>query len=95
MNISEWQKEVHRLAVEKGWYIVDRTFPELIALLHSEVSEAFDAYRNLKDIKEELANIALRLLDTCEYWGVNLEAEMIKKHNYNKTRPYRHGNKVY
>lgn len=54
-TIGEWQREVHRLAVEKGWHerpmrdatgevIVDAVASKL-ALVHSEVSEALEALR--------------------------------------------------
>jgi NTP pyrophosphatase (non-canonical NTP hydrolase) len=41
----------------------------------------------------ELADIAIRLLDTCAALGIDLEAEMVRKMAYNETREYRHGNK--
>jgi len=51
MKISELQRSVHQLAVEKGWYSQERSFGELIALCHSELSEALEEYR-----KRELEN---------------------------------------
>jgi NTP pyrophosphatase (non-canonical NTP hydrolase) len=39
------QREVHTLAVEKGWWDDPRPIPELLALMHSEISEALEAYR--------------------------------------------------
>jgi NTP pyrophosphatase (non-canonical NTP hydrolase) len=39
------QVEVVKNTVEHGWYEEYRTFGEDIALLHSEVSEALEAYR--------------------------------------------------
>jgi len=94
--IAAWQKETHKCAVSKGWYDEDREVPELLCLLHSEISEALEAYRNNlghAEFGEELADLAIRLLDCCEYWGIDLEAEIAKKHHYNLNRPYRHGNK--
>jgi NTP pyrophosphatase (non-canonical NTP hydrolase) len=38
--------EVHRLNVAKGWYEHERTAGDECALLHSEISEILDAYRN-------------------------------------------------
>lgn len=40
------QEEVVRNTKEKGWYDTDRSFGDDIALLHSEVSEALEAYRD-------------------------------------------------
>lgn len=39
MTINEFAAEVHKNAVEHGWWEGERTFPEIVALIHSEVSE--------------------------------------------------------
>jgi len=39
----------------------------------------------------ELADAVIRIMDTCEYYGIDLEAAIMEKHQYNKTRPYKHG----
>lgn len=39
-------EEVEACNREKGWYEHDRTFGEDVALLHSEVSEMLEAYRD-------------------------------------------------
>lgn len=40
---------IHGLAVEKGWHEHERAVPEYIALCHSELSEALEAYRELPE----------------------------------------------
>lgn len=37
---------VHENAKDKGWWDDDRPFAEIISLIHTEVSEAFEEYRN-------------------------------------------------
>ena len=92
-------KKIHALAVEKGWYDKDRPIPELLCLIHSEISEALEAYRNgVKEgekgcMSEELADAIIRIFDMSEALGINIVKAVNKKHKYNKTRPYRHGNK--
>lgn len=41
----------------------------------------------------ELADCLIRILDEAEHLGIDMEQAVILKHNYNKTRPYRHGGK--
>ena len=45
MNIRELQEEAHAIAKDHGWRDEERTFGDLIALVHSELSEALEAYR--------------------------------------------------
>ena len=45
MGINELVKQAHDNAVSKGWWEEDRSFGEIIALIHSELSEALEDYR--------------------------------------------------
>jgi len=104
-SIAKWCKEIHQVAVEHGWWSTDRQFPEIAALIHSEVSEAFEEYRKTINhprynpegkpvgMDFELADIVIRVMDYCEHFGIDLELAMKEKHEYNKGRSYRHGNK--
>lgn len=98
------QQEVHDLAVSKGWYDSNRSVGDMIALCHSELSEALESYRShgLDEWTEgdkpegfgiELADCIIRILDMSESLGINIQRCVSVKHAYNKTRPYRHGNK--
>lgn len=44
--LNELAVHVHANAKDKGWWDDDRPFSEIIALIHTEVSEAFEEYRN-------------------------------------------------
>ena len=44
--LNELAKEVYNIAKAHGWHEEDRGFPEIVALCHSELSEALEEYRN-------------------------------------------------
>ena len=40
MDLKALQREAHAIAKDHGWWDEERTFGDLIALVHSELSEA-------------------------------------------------------
>lgn len=42
----------------------------------------------------ELADVLIRVLDLCGLLGIDIDDAVRRKHEYNKTRPYRHGGKA-
>ena len=69
--------------------------PAFLGLIHSEVSEALEAFRraDLFNFQEELADIIIRTLDLGYGLAMDMDATVAKKMEENKTRPYTHGGK--
>lgn len=49
--IEKLANEVHAIAKSKGWWDKECSFGEVIALIHSELSEALGLYREEKNVK--------------------------------------------
>lgn len=107
MRISEFQQELIEWGQRMGWND-DRDIPTLIALMHSELSEALEEYRNKRQPTEiyysddgkpegipvELADVIIRILHCCAHYGIDMEQALRIKQDYNQKRKFRHGGKV-
>jgi NTP pyrophosphatase (non-canonical NTP hydrolase) len=98
-------QEVNHIAIEKGWWEGERNEGELIALMHSELSEALEAIRNgnpqddkipeFTGVEAEFADVIIRIMDMAAAKGYRVGEAVVAKINYNKNRPYKHGGKKF
>lgn len=103
MKLNEFAADVHANAVAHGWYDKPVEFPEVAALIHSEVSEALAEHRDGRPavygsvkpqgVAVELCDAIMRILDYLAFLGVDIEATLEAKYDFNIGRPYRHGGK--
>lgn len=119
MNLNEIAKEAWESAEDNGWHAAKEdengdlrftsTF-ERLGLIHSEVSEAYEAFRKFGSMKwhgdgdkpegleSELADIIIRVCELGYYWDqYDLDKAVREKMDYNKKRldvPIRNGGKV-
>ena len=93
MTIEQLTASIMEQAKEKGFGVLPEeiNIPEKIALIHSEISEAFEAYRHNNidgqdGFKEELGDALQRILHLAGVLGFDLEKEVLKKMAANKNR---------
>lgn len=92
-TLNQLAQTCHAIAKEKGFWDEERNMGEALMLVVTELAEAMESYRKQEDenFKEEIADTFIRLLDLCGGLGLDIEAEIERKANKNKTRPYKHG----
>lgn len=108
-KLNELGYHIHGTARQKGFYDNEKIvvfgagvdvenpslLPEKIALMHSELSEALEAWRDEdKDqVGVELADALIRILDTMYWIGFDIDAIVTAKMEKNRDRAYLHGRK--
>ncbi|UBF23031.1 nucleotide pyrophosphohydrolase, MazG [Haloarcula virus HCTV-16] len=98
-TLTQLQREAWAIAEDSGFHEGedpgedDRSRAKILALIHSEVSEALEADRegDEREYAEELADIVIRVMDHAETEGIDLEREIKEKNAANRDREYKHG----
>ena len=101
-QINVLSDQCHFSADEAGWWsdpvtgaFIERNKAELIALMHSELSEALegilknsmdDKLPNRRTEEVELADAVIRILDYCGAYDLDIGGAIIEKLKYNQNR---------
>jgi len=105
IGFTEMQEAVYKTAVEHGWWDDERNNGELIALMHSELSEGLDSLRHgdppsdhipeFSGLEEEFADVIIRIMDYAQARGLRVGEAVLAKAKFNESRRYKHGGKKF
>ncbi len=93
IGLNQKMLEVRALADGKGFSSEPERIWEMLALIHTEISEATDAYKKgepLDHIGEELMDAIIRILHLCSALNLDAEALFQAKMKKNWERPYKY-----
>lgn len=102
--VESWHvlaEDIYKTALEKGWWEDERNEGEMIALMHSELSEALEALREgnpsddkipeFDSVSAEFADVMIRIADHAKGFHYSPAEALVAKMEMNKTRKPKHG----
>ena len=101
-QINNLRDLCYKASFDAGWHtnlktgeLLERNKGEMIALIHSEISEAMEGERkglmddhlpNRPMAEVEMADAVIRIMDYCGRWGYDIGGAITEKLNYNRNR---------
>jgi NTP pyrophosphatase (non-canonical NTP hydrolase) len=94
--------EIREVNLANGWDVMEPRqwgdtykVPAILALIHTEVSEALEAFRDNDPVnfREELADVLIRVLDLAAGLEFDMDSVVASKLEENRHRGFRHGGK--
>ncbi len=105
---SEFSKQTHAINRDKGFGMPEGASVlwdgNQICMIHGEVSEAHEGLRkdamddkllHRKSVEVELADAVIRIMNYGRERGLDIAGAITEKSEFNATRPYMHGNKLF
>src|SRR5512135_389507 len=92
-SLARRMQEVRALADAKGFASDEKRIWEMLALIHTEVSEATDAYKKgepMEHVGEELIDAVIRILHLLSALDLDAEQLFQAKMKKNWERPYKY-----
>jgi len=92
-DLNDYVRQVRDLADEKGFGSGPERIWEMLALIHTEVSEATDAYKKgepMESVGEELIDTLIRIFHLLSALDQDAEALYQQKMAKNWNRPYKY-----
>ena len=102
MTIADMQERSWQTSDSHGFHD-NLDIPTKLMLIVAEAAEALEEHRDGRvaervsasgkpeGLPSELADIVIRVGDLAGILGIDLEAAIVRKMNYNETRPHKHG----